>query len=102
MLVQAVERFRQAGLELNLQEIFVWYFEQKGVENAERFLGVDLGMNQGVSEEVNNNISPLPQGLPIQLLQTMAQNLQKENLGDTQSALNNELQNILNKDKEVE
>ena len=102
MLVQAVERFRQAGLELNLQEIFVWYFEQKGVENAERFLGVDLGVNQGVSEEVNNNISPLPQGLPIQLLQAMIQNLQKENLGDTQSALNNELQNILNKDKEVE
>ena len=102
MLVQAVERFRQAGLELNLQEIFVWYFEQKGVENAERFLGVDLSVNQGVSEEVNNNISPLPQGLPIQLLQAMAQNLQKENLGDTQSALNNELQNILNKDKEVE
>ena len=38
MLVQAVERFKAAGLELNLQEIFVWYFEQKGVENAERFL----------------------------------------------------------------
>ena len=102
MLVQAVERFRQAGLELNLQEIFVWYFEQKGVENAERFLGVDLSVNQRVSEEVNKNISPLPQDLPIQLLQTIVQNLQKENLGDTQSALNNELQNILNKDKEVE
>ena len=39
MLVQAVERFKVAGLELNLPEIFVWYFEQKGVENAERFLG---------------------------------------------------------------
>ena len=25
---------------LNLQEIFVWYFEQKGVDNPERFLGV--------------------------------------------------------------
>ena len=38
MLVQAVEKFKAAGLEVNLQEIFVWYFEQKGVENAERFL----------------------------------------------------------------
>ena len=100
MLVQAVERFRQAGLELNLQEIFVWYFEQKGVENAERFLGVNEGV--GVNIGVNNNVASLPQSLPIQLLQTMVQNLQKENLGDTQSALNNELQNILNKDKEIE
>ena len=70
MLVQAVERFKQAGLELNLQEIFVWYFEQKGVENAERFLNV--GVN-GVNEvnEVNgitnailpfdaNNVSDVP------------------------------------------
>ena len=45
MLVQAVERFRIAGLNLNLHEIFVWYFEQKGVENAERFLG---GVNDAI------------------------------------------------------
>lgn len=38
LLIQAVERFKAAGLDVNLQEIFVWYFEQKGVENVERFL----------------------------------------------------------------
>ena len=44
MLIQAVERFRGAGLEVNLSEIFVWYFEQKGVENAERFLGTNMNV----------------------------------------------------------
>ena len=64
MLVQAVERFKQAGLEVNLPEIFVWYFEQKGVENAERFLG--LGVNGGT---LGANSINLP------LLQMLAQNL---------------------------
>lgn len=52
MLVQAVEKFKQAGLNLNLEEIFIWYFEQKGVDNAERFLSVQeplIGVN-GVNE----------------------------------------------------
>ena len=67
MLVQAVERFKQAGLEVNLPEIFVWYFEQKGVENAERFLGLGVnGVNGGTFG--TNSI-----GLP--LLQMLAQNL---------------------------
>jgi len=38
LLIQAVEKFVANGLTLNLDEIFVWYFEQKGVENPERFL----------------------------------------------------------------
>ena len=42
MLIQAVERFRNAGLDVNLPEIFTWYFEQKGVDNAERFLGTNI------------------------------------------------------------
>ncbi len=37
MLVQAVEKFAQK-INLNLEEIFIWYFEQKGVDNPERFL----------------------------------------------------------------
>ena len=37
MLVSAVEKFSQQ-IPLNLEEIFVWYFEQKGVDNPERFL----------------------------------------------------------------
>ena len=58
MLVQAVERFKQAGLELNLQEIFVWYFEQKGVENAERFLNVGVnGVNEGLRIRLSHRAS---------------------------------------------
>lgn len=37
ILAQAVERFSQQ-INLNLEEIFIWYFEQKGVDNPERFL----------------------------------------------------------------
>ena len=40
MLVQAVEKFAQK-INLNLEEIFIWYFEQKGVDNPERFLGIN-------------------------------------------------------------
>ena len=38
MLVQAVQKFKETGLNVNLEEVFIWYFEQKGVENVERFL----------------------------------------------------------------
>ena len=38
IVIQAVEKFASL-IPLNLQEIFVWYFEQKGVDNPERFLG---------------------------------------------------------------
>lgn len=37
MLVQSVEKFSSL-IPLNIHEIFLWYFEQKGVENPERFL----------------------------------------------------------------
>ena len=40
LVVSAVERFSQL-IPLNLEEIFIWYFEQKGVDNPERFLGVN-------------------------------------------------------------
>lgn len=53
-LVQAVEKFKAAGLELNLQEIFVWYFEQKGVDNAERFLGT-TGSNENLMSQLSAN-----------------------------------------------
>ena len=76
LLVQAVEKFRQAGLELNLPEIFIWYFEQKGVDNVERFL-------------MNNNTNAIPT-LPIPLLQAMAQNLQNGNIQTEELAQNNE------------
>ena len=43
-----MEKFKAAGLGLNLEEIFIWYFEQKGVENAERFLGSVMN-NQAIT-----------------------------------------------------
>ena len=60
MLVAAVEKFAQQ-IPLNLEEIFIWYFEQKGVDNPERFLGVNNGVN-------NTQINP-------ELLQSLFQKL---------------------------
>ena len=79
MLVQAVEKFKSVGLDVNLQEIFIWYFEQKGVENAERFLstGVNEGVNEGVNG-VNNGVlstSITPQN-SIETLNSMMSNPQ--------------------------
>ena len=59
LVVSAVERFAQQ-IPLNLQEIFIWYFEQKGVDNPERFLGVNNGAN-------NENSTPSPAGRGEQL-----------------------------------
>ena len=70
LVVQAVERFNNL-IPLNLEEIFVWYFEQKGVDNPERFLGagVNGGVNQGVGPEVlqgaANRINPEIGELPV-------------------------------------
>ena len=60
----AVEKFAQL-IPLNIQEIFTWYFEQKGVDNPERFLGVNegAGVNEGVNEGVNGNQPE--EGLPV-------------------------------------
>lgn len=38
IVIQAIEKFSSL-IPLNLQEIFIWYFEQKGVDSPERFLG---------------------------------------------------------------
>ena len=52
LVVNSVEKFAQL-LPLNLEEIFIWYFEQKGVDNPERFLGVNTA-GAGVND---NNFS---------------------------------------------
>ena len=61
MLIQAVEKFKAAGLELNIEEIFVWYFEQKGVENAERFLASPNLPNilEPPNKDINKQITDL-------------------------------------------
>ena len=93
LLVQAVEKFKAAGLNINLEEVFIWYFEQKGVENVERFI---IGVNEGVNEGVNLQ-NPT---LPIPLLQAMAQNMQNGKAEAEQPQQLNELENVI-KESEV-
>lgn len=50
LVVSAVEKFAQK-IPLNLQEIFIWYFEQKGVDNPERFLGTAETQNAQTEEK---------------------------------------------------
>ena len=52
IVIQAVERFASL-IPLNLQEIFVWYFEQKGVDNPERFLN-SAGVNVPLAGSQNS------------------------------------------------
>ena len=47
----AIERFAQV-LPLDIAEIFTWYFEQKGVENPERFLDTEKMSEQKKAEQV--------------------------------------------------
>ena len=68
MLVTAVEKFSQQ-IPLNLEEIFCWYFEQKGVDNPERFLGVN-GVNQP-----NNNLLEAISQIDPQIMQSVAEKL---------------------------
>jgi hypothetical protein len=73
LVVSAVEKFAQV-IPLNIQEIFLWYFEQKGVDNPERFLMGEneinqkspllAGEGQGEVSAVNNNFITPPQPSP--------------------------------------
>ena len=69
LVITAVERFAQV-IPLNLQEIFIWYFEQKGVDNPERFLGVNEGVKEGVNgvkePSMPENAIPVVEQIPQQ------------------------------------
>ena len=84
LLVQAVEKFKAAGLNINLEEVFIWYFEQKGVENVERFI-------------MNNNQNS---SLSLPIMQMIAQNIQNGKAETEQPAQINELENVI-KESEV-
>lgn len=58
MLVAAVEKFSEK-IPLNLEEIFIWYFEQKGVDNPERFLSQQ---QEGGGMDVSQ-LMPMLQGM---------------------------------------
>ena len=51
MVAQAVEKFAKI-LPLNIAEIFTWYFEQKGVENPERFIDQEQLQFEKQSEKI--------------------------------------------------
>ncbi len=68
LVVQAVERFASV-IPLNMQEIFVWYFEQKGVDNPERFLEVGNGL-EGVPSAQNGAA-----GLDMPLVQSLMEDI---------------------------
>ena len=56
-----------------MEEIFIWYFEQKGVDNPERFLGVN-----GVNEPNKNLLEAISQIDP-QIMQSIAEKLSQSN-----------------------
>lgn len=67
LLVQAIEKFAQQ-LPLDLPEIFIWYFEQKGVENPERFLAQQQPINpQEALTQAISSIGQAQQEIPAQV-----------------------------------
>lgn len=61
MIGQAVQMFVKSGLQINIDEFFTWYMEQKGVENPERFI-----MNQEtIPPEVQQALLQNPQLAPV-------------------------------------
>ncbi len=107
LVVSAVERFAQV-IPLNIQEIFLWYFEQKGVDNPERFLiqqtsaplegEVPKGQRGGNNLVNPSPLTPLPPGEgnslnpenPIsQIIKLMSQTKKNFDISDVVSKLRN-------------
>ena len=61
MVAQAIQMFVKSGLQVNLEEVFTWFMEQKGVENPERFLNIQQFLSPEVQQALMNN----PQLAPI-------------------------------------
>ena len=56
MTVQALEKFANY-IPLNVQEVFTWYMEQKGVENSERF----IQQQPQIPQEIQNELLAKPE-----------------------------------------
>ena len=56
MTAMAIEKFAQA-IPLKMEQIFVWYLEQKGVENPQRFIAQKA--NNPFSANIQNNSTNL-------------------------------------------
>lgn len=61
MVAQAIQMFVKSGLQINIEEVFTWFMEQKGVENPERFLNIQQILSPEVQQALLNN----PQLAPI-------------------------------------
>lgn len=60
MVAQAVQMFVKTGLQINIEEFFTWFMEQKGVENPERFLNIQQILSPEVQQALLNNPTLAP------------------------------------------
>ena len=60
MVAQAVQMFIKTGLQINIEEFFTWFMEQKGVENPERFLNIQQILSPEVQQALLNNPTLAP------------------------------------------
>jgi len=81
MLIQAVEKFAQK-IDLNLEEIFVWYFEQKGIDNPQRFLGVNVNQPEVLSQALSarGGVNANQPQVPLQALSAQGVNANQPQL----------------------
>ena len=99
MLVAAVEKFAQQ-IPLNLEEIFIWYFEQKGVDNPERFLAQQQQqqLDPQVLQTLMSNLLTKQQEPRIQEEQPKNESADEQNLSenivDTKKPLEEEGQSV--------
>ena len=92
IVIQAIDRFASL-IPLNLQEIFIWYFEQKGVDSPERFLGA--GVNVGVNVGVNPGGSPGSGEVSENEINTLLNTLSALSANQTQSGTSKEIKSPL-------
>jgi len=60
MVAQAIQMFVKSGLQINLEEVFTWFMEQKGVENPERFLNIQQFLSPEVQQALMNDPTLAP------------------------------------------
>ena len=80
MVVQVLEKFAQV-IPLDVAELFTWYFEQKGVENSERFL--DQEKLQFMKQNDKLQMVTQSNNMVGQLSQMISNSVQKDNNEET-------------------
>ena len=90
IVIQSIEKFASL-IPLNLQEIFIWYFEQKGVDSPERFLGT--GVNEGVNPGGNPGGGETSENEINSLLNTLSALMANQAQSGTSKEIKSPLQN---------